>query len=78
MSDPKNPFESRDLNSRFDQEIDPKAGSNGAVKHRGKERRYHNRRTTTDRRTDVRFEIDKEDRRKDQGRRLDDGVDFSR
>lgn len=79
MSDPKNPFESRDLKSRFDQEIDPKATANhGAVTHRGAERRFHSRRTAADRRTDIRFEIDKEDRREDQGRRLEDGVDVSR
>ena len=78
MNDSKNPFESRDLESRFSQEIDHSEGSNGAVKYRGKERRYHSRRTKTDRRSDIRFEIDKEDRRINQGRRQDDGVDVSR
>jgi hypothetical protein len=78
MSDPKNPFESRDLESRFDQEIDSNGGSNGGVTHRGRERRYHGRRTKADRRADIRFEIDKEDRRENPGRRLDDGVDVSR
>ncbi len=77
MSDPKNPFESRDLKSRFGQELDPGAAGNGAVKYRGGERRHHSRRTTTDRRIDIRFEIGKEDRRKDHGRRLDDGVDVT-
>jgi hypothetical protein len=78
MSESKNPFESRDLESRFDQELDPNGGSNGGVTHRGGERRHHGRRTKADRRTDIRFEIDKEDRRKDPGRRLDDGIDISR
>ncbi len=74
MSDPHNPFESRDLETRTDEDIAP----NGGVTHRGRERRYYGRRTKADRRTDIRFEIDKEDRRKEQGRRLDDGVDVSR
>ena len=79
MSDPKNPFESRDLKSRFDQEIDPKATANhGAVTHRGAERRFHSRRTAADRRTDIRFEIDKEGRRTSKGRRFDDEEDVSR
>jgi hypothetical protein len=78
MSDPKNPFESRDLESRFDQEIDTNGRSNGGVTHGGGERRHYRRRKKTDRRTDIRFEIDKEDRRKNSGRRLDDGVDVSR
>ena len=74
MSDPQNPFESRDLESRTEQENAP----DGGVTYRGRDRRYYGRRTKADRRTDIRFEIDKEDRRKDQGRRLDDGVDVSR
>jgi hypothetical protein len=78
MTDRVNPFESRDLESRFEQEVDPRAGSNGTVRYRGGERRYHSRRTTVDRRTDIRFEIDKEDRRESPGRRLDDGIDVSR
>ena len=78
MSDPKNPFESRDLESRSDQENTPNGGSNGGATHRGRERRYHGRRTKADRRADIRFEIDKDDRRENPGRRLDDGVDVSR
>jgi hypothetical protein len=78
MSDPKNPFESRDLESRFDQETNPNGGSNGGVTYGGGERRHHGRRKKTDRRTDIRFEIDKEDRRESPGRRLDDGIDVSR
>jgi hypothetical protein len=74
MSDPKNPFESRDLEPRLDQEIDPNGGSNGGVTYRGEERRHDSRRTKTDRRNDIRFEIDKEDRRKIHGRRLGEGV----
>lgn len=78
MSDPVNPFESRDLKSRFGQELDTDTEGNGAARYRGIDRRHHRRRNKADRRTDIRFEIDKEDRRKDQGRRLDDGVDVSR
>jgi hypothetical protein len=78
MSDPKNPFESRDLESRSDQETTPYGGNNGSVRYRGGERRHQSRRKTTDRRTNIRFEVDNQDRRKEQGRRLDDGVDVSR
>lgn len=77
MSDPENPFKSRDLKSRFDQEVDPKTGNSGAIEYTRVDRRYQNRRTKKDRRTDIRFEIDKEGRRKNQGRRVDDGVDVS-
>lgn len=77
MSDPVNPFESHDLKSRFGQELDPGVGGKGTVKYRGGERRHHCRRNQADRRTDIRFEIDKEDRRKDHGRRIDDGVDVT-
>jgi hypothetical protein len=73
----KNPFESHDLKSRFDQVVDPRATSNGTVMHIGGERRYHSRRTTADRRTDIRFEIDKEGRRTGRGRRFDDEEDIS-
>ncbi len=77
MSDPKNPFESRDLESRSDQENTPNGGSNGGATHRGRERRYHGRRTKADRRADIRFEIDKESRRLGRGRRFDPERDHS-
>lgn len=39
----------------------------------GPERREENRRKKSDRRTDIRFEPDKEDRRRKPGRRKTDG-----
>jgi hypothetical protein len=40
--------------------------------HIGSERRKNNRRTQIDRRGDIRFELDKDDRRKEEGRRETD------
>ena len=41
-------------------------------KYAGVERRRRNRRSNEERRKEVRFELDKEDRRQDPGRRKDD------
>lgn len=73
----KHLFESHDLKSRFDLEIDPKEGSKGTGKYVFGERRYYSRRKSADRRTDIRFEIDKEGRRVGRGRRFDDNGDVS-
>ena len=48
------------------------ADTEGEKKYMGMERRCDHRRTGNDRRTDVRFEPGKDDRRKDWGRRHDD------
>lgn len=56
-------------------DIPPPGGENAAGKSRkymGVESRRRNRRANEDRRSDVRFEVDKEDRRKNEGRRRDD------
>ncbi len=42
--------------------------------YKGEDRRLQPRRMHTDRREDVRFELDKEDRRLNQGRRNDDNT----
>ncbi|MCR9106331.1 MAG: hypothetical protein NXI15_13630 [Gammaproteobacteria bacterium] len=42
--------------------------------YKGEDRRVTARRVQTDRREDVRFELDKEDRRTNQGRRSDDST----
>lgn len=47
-------------------------GADGSKKYAGVERRREHRRTGIDRRTDVRFEPGKDDRRKNHGRRHDD------
>lgn len=47
-------------------------GADGDKKYTGVERRREHRRTGIDRRTDVRFEPGKDDRRKNHGRRHDD------
>lgn len=46
--------------------------SDGEKKYMGQERRKDNRRSGIDRRTDVRFEPGKDDRRQNHGRRHDD------
>lgn len=56
---------------------DPDLGKNnpensGKGSYTGVERRKHNRRSGKERRTDVRFELDKTDRRQNEGRRADD------
>lgn len=48
------------------------AMSSGSKKYMGEERRRTTRRSGLDRRTDVRFEPGKEDRRRSAGRRLED------
>ena len=48
-------------------------GEVAPVKYSGLERRHNTRRNSTDRREDIRFEVGKEDRRKNRGRRHDDG-----
>lgn len=44
----------------------------GKTQYKGTERRRENRRKSSDRRTEVRFEPGKEDRRQNPGRREDD------
>ena len=46
----------------------------GSKKYMGQERRRDNRRQSKDRRDDVRFELDKSDRRENPGRREDDAA----
>ena len=46
----------------------------GKKVYKGPERRMGNRRKAKDRRTEVRFDLTKEDRRKSQGRREDDNT----
>lgn len=58
-------------------EISPGAATtdgSGNKAYKGKERRTENRRQQSDRRTDVRFEPGKEDRRQHPGRREDDAA----
>ncbi len=59
-------FESRELGQRDGASDAP------APKYMGVERRRTNRRVVSERRTEVRFEPGKEDRRQNQGRRADD------
>jgi hypothetical protein len=61
-------FEARDVSPAT---YDPK-DEKSTRKYMGPERRRENRRSGHDRRNDVRFELNKEDRRKSQGRRHDD------
>jgi hypothetical protein len=42
-------------------------------KYQGPDQRKDHRRKTTDRREDIRFELDNENRRKNRGRRTSDG-----
>lgn len=69
MSDKKARFEARDVASR-----EYVADEDGELKYTGPERRKSNRRTNKDRRTEVRFDPTKQDRRKNQGRRKDDNT----
>jgi hypothetical protein len=62
-------FEARDVSPAS---YDPKDSNSPTKKYMGPERRRENRRSGHDRRQDVRFELNKEDRRKTQGRRRDD------
>ncbi len=61
-------FEVRDVSPAT---FDP-ADKKNPKKYMGPERRRENRRSGKDRRTDVRFELNKEDRRQSHGRRHDD------
>jgi len=78
MNDEDSPFGARDLTSSFAMDVENKTNAAEKPQFRGTERRHHSRRQSKDRRTDVRFEIDKPDRRYNHGRRIDDGVDVSR
>lgn len=60
-------FESRDI-----PEIFKESNKKQPKDYRGFEKRRKNRRGAEDRRQDIRFEIDNEDRRKNQGQREDD------
>ena len=62
-------FESRDPGTE-----DPGTPGPKGRKYTGQERRRKNRRNSKDRRADVRFEIDKSDRREKPGRRHDDSA----
>ncbi|TXS89564.1 hypothetical protein FV139_19955 [Parahaliea maris] len=64
MSDKKSVFESHDLHHSIEE--------NGEQKYTGPERRKDDRRKTQDRRTEVRFDPGKQDRRQKQGRRKGD------
>ena len=65
-------FEARDVSPASYDPKDPKESTGPRKKYMGPERRRDNRRSGHDRRQDVRFELNKEDRRKSQGRRRDD------
>lgn len=70
-------FESKDLTSPQSDEpvvpdIEEGNSSPTEIKYEGKERRQENRRLAKDRRTDVRFDTTKVDRRETQGHRKDD------
>jgi len=67
MSDRKSRFEARDLGATL-YHVD----EDGEVNYKGPERRRRNRRSPKDRREQVRFELDKPDRRKNQGQRKAD------
>jgi len=69
MSPDKPLFESRDPGT-----ADPSTTDRKGSKYTGQERRRKNRRNSKDRRADVRFEIDKNDRREKAGRRHDDAA----
>ena len=60
-------FYSRDPNHVIQDKLDPKK-----KKYMGIERRRDDRRKAQDRRVDVRFDLDKEDRRQCTGRREED------
>jgi hypothetical protein len=62
-------FEAREPSSPTNHVNEP-----GAKGYMGPERRRDNRRETTDRRGDVRFDLKATDRRKNPGRREDDGA----
>ena len=69
MPPDKQLFESRDPGTDAPSTAGPKGR-----KYTGQERRRKNRRNSKDRRADVRFEIDKSDRRQKDGRRHDDAA----
>jgi len=68
MSD-KARFEVRDVGTGSSS---PNGKNKGGKKYMGVERRRANRRSGIDRRTEVRFEPSKDDRRQNHGRREDD------
>jgi hypothetical protein len=69
MTSEKASFYSRDPDRLIRDKIDPKK-----TKYIGMERRRTNRRRAQDRRTDVRFDLTKTDRRQIDGRRADDAA----
>lgn len=66
MSDKRAQFEARDLSPKVEY------NSEGEQVYKGPERRRNNRRKGSDRRDEVRFELGKDDRRQQPGRRKDD------
>ena len=74
MPNKKSTFESRDVSSGLTLEVEGTGDDETSKdkKYVGQERRQTNRRETTDRREEVRFEIKNTDRREKQGRRGDD------
>jgi hypothetical protein len=62
----KSVFEAREISPGYTLDQD------GEKKYTGPERRKGNRRSGSERRTEVRFEINKQDRRQAQGRRKGD------
>ena len=71
MPNKKSTFESRDLTPGLTPEVEEEETPK-EEKYLGPEQRRTNRRKATERREDVRFEIEKIDRREKQGRRSDD------
>jgi hypothetical protein len=67
MTTEKASFYSRDLDRFVRDKSDPKK-----TRYIGMERRRSNRRRAQDRRGDVRFDLNKSDRRQTQGRRAED------
>ena len=72
MSSEKAQFEARDVSPVIYKEGEGEDKKNPKKKYVGPERRRDNRRSGHDRRLDVRFELNKEDRRQSHGRREDD------
>ena len=72
MTAKKSIFESHELSSSLSLETENDREYGEELKPTGQERRKEVRRKSKDRREEVRFEINKTDRRETQGRRQDD------
>ena len=68
----KSTFESRNLTSDVSLELKNTGAGTETPKFTGINKRHKNRRSSKDRRSEVRFEVNKPDRRENYGRRSDD------